>query len=75
MTETPTIRLADRVRLWFLKRRARRLIRRIDAIHDDYDCGTSLVRHIAAKRIEPLYSAFHETMERIREIDPTAPRR
>jgi hypothetical protein len=68
-----TIATEHALEICALKAKAKRLLRRIDARYDGLDCGKSLA-HTIRPDIPIMERQFAEVMERLRTIDPTAPK-
>lgn len=60
------------MRLYLLKRRARKLARKLRSILDGYPCGYSLAMHLSPEA-PAMAEELRTLWERIRELDPSAP--
>jgi len=56
-----------------LKRKAKRLYRKIREEEDKYSCGKKLAEYISPN-IGPLKAKFNDVWDRVRVLDPDAPR-
>lgn len=56
--------------VWWMKRRARSLLRQIHAMYDQYDGGAGLMNMVTGGRLHNLKTALAETMEELKQIDP-----
>jgi len=69
------MQMLNALKIYFLKRRARRIHARILEIEETYDCGRTLRNHIIGGRQQRLEYEFQDIMAELRRIDPSAPRR
>ena len=63
----------QRLKLWWLKRRARAAILRIRAIADSYNCGHAMLMHISGSYSLACAYADH-LLDEIAKIDPNCPK-
>lgn len=61
-------------KIWRLKRRARALYRRMDAILDALGCGETMALFLSPK-LGILRAEFRATMDELAQLDPKIPRR
>ena len=64
----------NKLRIWWLKRRLRRLYRRFNEDYSFWQCGNELLNEVTGGRFERDKARILKLKNRLREIDPNFPK-
>lgn len=64
----------NKLRIWWLKRRLRRLYRRFNEDYSFWQCGNELLNTVTGGRFERDKARIRKLKDRLREIDPNFPK-
>lgn len=64
----------NKLRIWWLKRRLRRLYRRFNEDYSFWQCGNELLNAVTGGRFERDKARIQKLKDRLREIDPNFPK-
>lgn len=64
----------NKLRVWWLKRRLRRLYYRFEEDYSFWQCGNELFNQVTGGRFERDKARIRKLKDRLREIDPNFPK-